>query len=301
MRKLVFVGLTGSIALTVVGCSSHARVSVTTTPAPASPDSPETSTAPQPFDAKSAAALVPQVSAPEHIPGLVQATNGDERAKQIQRIIDREKRQDPFAAVPVTLQQPIPSLDRAAIPLPDRAATPLPNRAAIPFNRLPFSTPTPRQAKPRKQTPASRVAYYPYFPPVKPLGVGSKPSVSIRPKQVVTAQGGQNNPVITIPRRQQPVPVQVQAKQNRPIITVLPPLPGATLANAVEVSGVVVVGKVTQVIVKAPNETSSRHIQVGQRLANGQVLVKRVELSDGVEPIVILEVNGIEVAKTLGA
>ena len=262
MRKFVFVGLTGSIALTIVGCSSHSRVTVTTAPSPDSPDSPETSTAQKPFGAKSAAAFVPQVSAPENIPGLMQSTNSVERARQVQRIIDREKRQDPFAAVPVKLQQAVPLLDRTVMPL----------------HQAPFPAPIPRQTKLRRRTPTPQVAYYPYVPPVRPLSVRNKPNMALRPRPTVTPQ----------------------VKHNSPVIAVLPPLPSAALANAVEVSGVVVVGKVTQVIVKAPNEASSRHVQTGHRLANGQILVKRVEMSDGVEPIVILEVNGIEVAKTIG-
>ncbi|MBD2077295.1 hypothetical protein H6F86_26135 [Phormidium sp. FACHB-592] len=63
----------------------------------------------------------------------------------------------------------------------------------------------------------------------------------------------------------------------------------------------VVVGSVAHVIVKAPNEASSRHRQIGQRLANGPVLVKRLELKTGLEPIIILEENGLEVAKAIGA
>lgn len=248
-----------AIALTVAGCSSHSRVTVTTAPSPDSPNAPETSTAQQPFGAKSIAALVPQVSTPENIPGLVQSTNGSERAKQVQRIIDSERRPDPFAAVPATLQQSMP----------------LPDRTVIPLNRSPLPALIPRQIKMRRRTPAPQVAYYPYFPPVKPAPGKNK---TITAKQSAPIQG----------------------KQKSPVIAALPLLPSAALANAVEVSGVVVVGNVTQVIVKAPNEASSRHVQTGQRLVNGQILVKRVEMSDGVEPIVILEENGIEVAKTIG-
>ena len=98
------------------------------------------------------------------------------------------------------------------------------------------------------------------------------------------------------PKRSTPLPPQ----QSTPLINTLPPLPAASLANAVEVSGVVVVGSVAHVIIKAPNEASSRHRQVGQRLANGQVLIKRLELKTGFEPI-ILEENGLEVVKAIGA
>ncbi len=80
----------------------------------------------------------------------------------------------------------------------------------------------------------------------------------------------------------------------------LPPVPQPDVARAVEVSGVVQVGHETQIIVKAPNEPTSRYVKVGQRLANGTVLVKRVELNGGSEPVVILEENGIEVAKAVG-
>jgi hypothetical protein len=84
------------------------------------------------------------------------------------------------------------------------------------------------------------------------------------------------------------------------VIKTLPPLPTANLANAVEVSGVVMVGGVAQAIVKAPNEETSRYVRVGQRLSNGQVLVKRIEMNGGSDPIVILEENGVEVSRAVG-
>ncbi|MEG4034372.1 hypothetical protein QUA03_11160 [Microcoleus sp. S36b_A4] len=85
-----------------------------------------------------------------------------------------------------------------------------------------------------------------------------------------------------------------------PVIPVVPPPPSTDLATGTEVSGVVKVGNETQVIVKVPNEPTSRYVKVGQRLSNGQVLVKRVDLKQGADPIVILEENGVEVAKGVG-
>ncbi|MEG4446251.1 hypothetical protein QUB47_30795 [Microcoleus sp. AT9_B5] len=85
-----------------------------------------------------------------------------------------------------------------------------------------------------------------------------------------------------------------------PVIPVVPPPPSTDLATGTEVSGVVKVGNETQVIVKVPNEPTSRYVKVGQRLSNGQVLVKRVDLKPGADPIVILEENGVEVAKGVG-
>ena len=77
-------------------------------------------------------------------------------------------------------------------------------------------------------------------------------------------------------------------------------LPNPTLAKAVVVTGIVLVGSSTQAIVKAPLEPSSRYVSPGQRIANGQVLVKRIEVR-GSEPVVILEELGIEVVKFIGS
>lgn len=81
----------------------------------------------------------------------------------------------------------------------------------------------------------------------------------------------------------------------------LPPLPQPQIASAVAVTGVVTVGSETYAIVQAPGEPTSRYVRVGQRLANGQVLVKRIEARGGAEPVVILEENGIEVARPVGS
>jgi hypothetical protein len=69
----------------------------------------------------------------------------------------------------------------------------------------------------------------------------------------------------------------------------------------VQVLGVVQIGNTAHAIVQAPNEPTSRYVQVGQRLSNGQVLVKRIEMSRGAEePVVVLEQYGIEVPTAVG-
>ncbi len=55
-----------------------------------------------------------------------------------------------------------------------------------------------------------------------------------------------------------------------------------------------------QAIVRAPNEGTSRYVRVGQRLSDGQVLVKRIEMIGGSDPVVVLEENGVEVPKVVG-
>jgi hypothetical protein len=59
------------------------------------------------------------------------------------------------------------------------------------------------------------------------------------------------------------------------------------------------VGGVQMAIVKVPNEPD-RYVREGQRIANGQVLVKRIETNRGPNPVVILEQYGVEVARGVG-
>ena len=84
------------------------------------------------------------------------------------------------------------------------------------------------------------------------------------------------------------------------LVPELPPLPEPEIARAIAVTGVVQAGGRTNAIVQVPNEPTSRYVQAGQRLANGQVLVKRIELNRGPTPVVILEQYGIEVARGVG-
>lgn len=96
------------------------------------------------------------------------------------------------------------------------------------------------------------------------------------------------------------VPEKLPGVVPQPDLTsLLPPPPEPKLAQAVLVSGVVQVGNRPQAIIKVPSEPTSRYVQAGQRLASG-LLVKRIEMNEGSEPVVILEQYGIEVARLVG-
>jgi len=178
-----------------------------------------------------------------------------------------------------------PQNRRPAPPRPPQpiAATPLgvPNLPALPVDKRPPQWRDPNAIPRRVTSTPSRPA--PPRPPqpiaARPLGVPNLPALPVdkRPSQWIDP-----NP---------PPPPQ---------IPVVPPPPSTDLATGTEVSGVVKVGNETQVIVRVPNEPTSRYVKVGQRLSNGQVLVKRVDVKPGAEPIVILEENGVEVAKGVG-
>ncbi|MDJ0553739.1 MAG: hypothetical protein QNJ68_04720 [Microcoleaceae cyanobacterium MO_207.B10] len=79
-----------------------------------------------------------------------------------------------------------------------------------------------------------------------------------------------------------------------------PPPPDTSIADRIEVSGVVEVGTQKQIIVKVPTEATSRYVKVGQLLGNGKVLVKRVDFKTGADPIVIFEQSGVEIQKEVG-
>jgi hypothetical protein len=108
-----------------------------------------------------------------------------------------------------------------------------------------------------------------------------------------------------VPEIRYPKPPAVATTGSTPMnagegLKPLPALPEPKLAQAVEVTGVVTIGNITKAIIKAPNEPTGRHVEVGQRLSNGQVLVKRIESNAGTDPIVIFEENGQEVARGVG-
>jgi hypothetical protein len=99
-----------------------------------------------------------------------------------------------------------------------------------------------------------------------------------------------------------PLPPLIPAAENFTLPTLNIPsqtLPQRSLAETIEISGIVEVGGKKSVIIKAPDEHTSRYVTVGDRLGNGTVLVKRVEM--GLEPVVILEQGGREIVRSIGA
>ncbi|HCF29307.1 MAG TPA: hypothetical protein DEV81_19380, partial [Cyanobacteria bacterium UBA11049] len=118
------------------------------------------------------------------------------------------------------------------------------------------------------------------------------------PKPVVVAKPK------PIPRLPQPPVIRPPQPAIKPTPLPTPPAPveppEPDLAKGVSVLGVVEIANQYQAIVKVPNEATSRYVSEGQRLSDGQVLVKRIEMSSGSEPVVILEQNGIEVTRAVG-
>jgi hypothetical protein len=151
-----------------------------------------------------------------------------------------------------------------------KPGTPLPNAASPGF--APSVVPTaPVTAPVTVPVPAPVTAPVPAIQP--PVPVATTPVVAVAP----------------VPPPTLPAPV---------IPPVAPPAP--KLAETIAISGVVQAGSRISIIVQVPNESSTRYAAVGDYLANGRVLVKRIE-NQGSEPIVVLEQDGAEFIKSVGS
>lgn len=273
MPKYSLIVCAGVLTLWLGSCASEEETSDTTSPSPSV--AAKSPTATQPF----AKPLVSEKNAGKkgqtasRVPGLLQSTDPEERARQVQAGINVKKSQtDPFASLPplVTFRTPAGTSGN----LPGFST----GRAGERTASAPQTPNFPQPSRSRSESPqtGSRQRAVPNFP-------NSRSVASRTPASNTPAFG-------TPPTNLSPAPA----------IAALPPLPEPTLAKAVEVSGVVVVGGIAEAIVKAPNEATSRYVRAGQRLSNGQILVKRIEVNSGSDPVVILEQNGVEVARGVG-
>ncbi len=196
----------------------------------------------------------------------------------------------PVAAAPAGVPVPSPGLPPGSVPPELITSTNANERVqevrrnrADPFSLVPVS-PVVVQA-PQTQT----------APLVAPQGQGVR--VPQLPSNTSGRSGGSqgNGRLAPIPTL---VPNRSTTIAQRPFVA---PPPQPDVARAVQVLGVVQIGNTAHAIVQAPNEPTSRYVQVGQRLSNGQVLVKRIEMNRGAEePVVVLEQYGIEVPTAVG-
>ena len=76
--------------------------------------------------------------------------------------------------------------------------------------------------------------------------------------------------------------------------------PNTTAAEGTKVTGTVEIAGTIYAILNAFEEPTSRYVRVGQLISNGKVLVKRID-TNSEPPIVILQQNGVEVLRPVGA
>jgi hypothetical protein len=292
------------MGLLAVGCTtSGENPDAASSPSPQAEGSP---VAAQPFDAPT----VPQKDGKDaktgkdtktaakktnKVAGLLESTDPEERAKQVQAGIRSRAGLDPFASLPANLSFSIPiesdgtngggnggnggniaSGGRTRIGglVAGGGQSPLVNISSN-GGRGGGGRGIPNISG-GGGSMVSAVPNLPQFPDITEV---RRP----RPAQIATGPVGTNS-----------------LGAGNPGLKPLPPLPEPKLAQAVEVTGVVTIGGITQAIIKAPNEPTGRHVEVGQRLSNGQVLVKRIEANAGTDPIVVFEENGQEVSRGVG-
>ncbi|MBK1988827.1 hypothetical protein A0J48_014990 [Sphaerospermopsis aphanizomenoides BCCUSP55] len=258
---------TAILTLAIAGCTIGETPEATNTPpAPTPQDTAQTPPSPAPFPSP---LVSPPVKSTTVAGGndLIPSTNIDLQQKIIQ-----PGRRDPFAEIVK------PPIGQGTTPLTISSTRPVPTLPPLP------TTQKPQTGSTGVNTPGGGQL------PTTPNGVG-------RP-------GGTTGTIATVPKPKPPVVSQLpkvlpQPVPNPKITPVLPPQPQPETARAVVVSGVVLIGRQPQAIIKVPEEPTSRYVQAGQRLGNG-VLIKRIEMNGGSNPIVIFEQYGIEVAKGVG-
>ncbi len=83
-------------------------------------------------------------------------------------------------------------------------------------------------------------------------------------------------------------------------VFIAPPPPDTKAAEGTKVTGTVEVSGTIYAIVNASGEPTSRYVRAGQLISNGKVLVKRID-TNAEPPIVVLQQNGVEVLRPVGA
>jgi hypothetical protein len=283
MPKHSLVILAGMFALLAAGCGGTEDTASTPPSASPSPGATASPAGAQPFNTPLVSPK-PDGKADEKngvkvaktsIPGLLQSTDPDERARQVQAGIRSKGGFDPFASLPPILTFKTPVIAGAGSFDNKDGANGKDGKVPA-FPNLPQAT---------------EIRPIPQFPKIARGPGGGPPygTTKLTPVKPPIARGPSSGSV-------------PPAGSTPPALMPLPAIPEPTLARAVEVSGVIVtMNGLAQAIVKAPNEPTSRYVSAGQRLSNGQILVKRIEVNAGSDPTVILEQNGVEVSRSVGS
>ncbi|NES24419.1 MAG: hypothetical protein F6K41_37305 [Symploca sp. SIO3E6] len=192
---------------------------------------------------------------------------------------------------------------------PKKATTPqatAPKKATTPQTTAPKKRTTPQATAPKKPTTPQATA--PKKATTPQATAPKKPTTpqATTPKKATTPESKASNPPSVTPPStgnqtspDSPIGLGPDISSVPEFIPQLPEIPEATLARQIKVEGVVQVNEQPSAIVKVPDRPS-QYVKEGQRLYNGQVLVKRIEANRGPTPVVILEENGVEVIIGVG-
>ena len=270
MKKLQWITSLSLVAVLLASCTSNSTVSKAPTPKPSVSSAPVAANPPAPKPAEKVAP----------VPGLIPPT------EPISIPIPKGRR-DPFGSVAVApIKQQSPS--ETTKPSQTRQE---PSKQSItkPNNTKPDNTKT--QAKTdsnQKATTASKQTTS-----NQKVATASKQTTSNQKATVANKQTTSNQKVATASKPSSPQRNVTSQPLNPPSA----PAPSTELASAVEIKGVMQVGRKLSAIVKESDGKASRYVSAGEYIANGAVLVKRIQVADNQQPLVILEQNGVEVIK----
>jgi hypothetical protein len=335
-KSWFYLGAIGSLAMLITSCggdggkpatpatSPSAVASPTAAPAATVPTAtPATlATAPKPAGAAKAPTVPATATAKKPVSvdvaaGLIPPTDGDSWAKTVAK-----GRPDPFASlalqpIEVAEKEPLDGTGKPQKPSTKIASNPnlpavksgvnkpLPT-IKVATNPIPITTVLGKQktaskggnSTATKKIGNSPIAAVPISGVKKALPKIKVSIPSTKPSKAPTATKIAKNNVLR--------PVSIGATTSKTpgvttIATKADPVAAKPLqAMAMDVTGVIEVAGRTQVIVKLPSESFSRYIDVGERIANGKVLVKRVEGQQSLSPTVVLEEVGVEVPRKIG-
>ena len=328
-KSWFYLGLVGSLAMAITSCGDGGKPATTPAVSPShgaspavSPSAvvpPVTTTTPVASSTPAATPTAPKSTKPVSVDvaaGLIAPTDADNWTKTVSK-----GRTDPFAmlslrAVEVSdrkdpLTQIIDS-QKSSPKIASGDSTTVKSGANKPLPGIKVNQTTVAAISPTKvPTGVGNVD----ISKIPRSGVERKlPNiiVAIKPKPVAPSAAAPRNPTISMrpvslpPRDRQrvvikPLPQPYQPNNIPTISNVAPTTPSEpTLAQTIGVSGVIEVAGKTQVIVRLPNESFSRYVEVGDRIYDGRVKVKRVEGEQTLSPIVILEESGVEVTRKVG-
>jgi hypothetical protein len=336
-KSWFYIGMIGSLAILTTSCGDSnkpttpaaspspspttspttkpsAVVPGTTTPVASTPGTP---TATTPATVAGTSTIPGKQVSVDVAAGLIAPTDGDNWAKTVVR-----GRTNPFQTLAIQpVEVPLEdSITATALPIKPgsrTAGTPgvksgvdrkLPKIKVASISNVPAIAPDTNQA------PS-------YEPDKKGVDVSAIPKAGVNqnlPKLVVALNPvnqpvSANQPVKAIPTiRPLPMPDKSTSTNSPVAIRSVPQATGGTstgtspaasepiLARTIGVSGIIEVEGKTQVIVKLPNENFSRYVDIGDRISDGKIKIKRVEGSQTLTPTIILEEAGVEVSRRVG-
>ncbi|KPQ40700.1 MAG: Type IV pilus biogenesis [Phormidium sp. OSCR] len=229
--------------------------------------------------------------------GLISSTNPQERSRQAQRNLDaaREDGADPFGVLPVEVSRSQRQAETIAREVTEEPEPGTPE--ASENGRTATRTGNGTATQTGDGTETDGIVAGPPLPPLTGQTMEPLPDINprdfaispLRPSGTVSADDVEEDDEMPVADSPSSIP---EAEE-------LPPPPATDLAEGTEVTGVMQVGGDIQIILQTPGSAFSRYVRVGDTIANGEVRVVRVESLNS-EPLVILEQNGVEIARGIG-